>query len=87
MNEAAVKQKLDELFQMAGCTASEAHGVYVGTQAGDISVEEALDQLRMHLRYLIFDVEATRRENSYLRRMLDLRNRHRREDDSGPAGG
>jgi hypothetical protein len=86
MNEAAVMKKLDELFEMTGCRGGDSHGLYVPAAAQQ-DLEEALDQLRIQLRYLMFDVEATRRENSYLRRMLELRNRHRRDEDNDSPGG
>ena len=35
------------------------------------TIEESLEHLRLILKYLLFDVEATRRENSYLRKMLE----------------
>ena len=34
-------------------------------------LQESLDYLRLAIKYLVFDLEATRRENSYLRRMLE----------------
>ena len=34
-------------------------------------LQETLDFLRLSVKYLVFDLEATRRENDYLRRMLD----------------
>ena len=34
-------------------------------------LQESLDYLRLAIKYLVFDLEATRRENSYLRNMLD----------------
>ena len=34
-------------------------------------LQEALDYLRLSVKYLVFDLEATRRENAYLRRMLE----------------
>ena len=36
-------------------------------------VQESLDYLRVAIKYLLFDLEATRRENSYLRKMLQQR--------------
>ena len=33
-------------------------------------LQETLDFLRLSIKYLVFDLEATRRENAYLRRML-----------------
>ncbi|HWB53999.1 MAG TPA: hypothetical protein VG722_07395 [Tepidisphaeraceae bacterium] len=34
-------------------------------------LQENLDHLRLSIKYLVFDLEATRRENGYLRKMLD----------------
>ena len=34
-------------------------------------LQENLDYLRLSVKYLVFDLEATRRENTYLRKMLD----------------
>lgn len=33
-------------------------------------LHEGIDHLRLHVKYLLFDLEATRRENQNLRRML-----------------
>jgi len=35
------------------------------------ALQESLDYLRLGIKYLLFDLEATRRENSYLRKMLE----------------
>ena len=35
------------------------------------NLQESLDYLRLSIKYLVFDLEATRRENGYLRRMLE----------------
>jgi len=35
------------------------------------SLQESLDYLRLSIKYLVFDLEATRRENNYLRKMLE----------------
>lgn len=35
------------------------------------SLQESLDYLRVSIKYMIFDLEATRRENAYLRKLLD----------------
>ncbi|HEY0008529.1 MAG TPA: hypothetical protein VGB55_07390 [Tepidisphaeraceae bacterium] len=35
------------------------------------SLQESLDYLRLSIKYLVFDLEATRRENQYLRRMIE----------------
>jgi len=35
------------------------------------NLQESLDYLRLSIKYLMFDLEATRRENNYLRKMLE----------------
>jgi hypothetical protein len=35
------------------------------------SLQESLDYLRLSIKYLVFDLEATRRENGVLRKMLE----------------
>ena len=39
-------------------------------KATTTGVQDSLDYLRVAIKYLLFDLEATRRENSYLRKML-----------------
>ncbi len=47
-------------------------------------LQESLDYLRLSIKYLVFDLEATRRENSYLRKMLEQDRSH--GADSGQDG-
>jgi len=35
------------------------------------TLHDSLDHLRLTVKYLLFDLEATRRENQYLRKMLE----------------
>jgi len=35
------------------------------------NLQDSLDHLRLTVKYLLFDLEATRRENKYLRKMLE----------------
>lgn len=35
------------------------------------ALQESLDQLRLSVKYLVFDLEATRRENRYLKQLLN----------------
>jgi hypothetical protein len=47
-------------------------------------LQESLDYLRLSVKYLVFDLEATRRENAYLRRLIEQSNRdhnHTHEED------
>lgn len=80
MTEAAVKRKLYELlhilaaFPETGKPGGASQGLYVSHGSGDKdSAEQALDLLRLQMKYLLFDLEATRRENRYLRQMLRSR--------------
>jgi chromosome segregation ATPase len=43
-------------------------------------LQGSLDYLRLSVKYLVFDLEATRRENAYLRRLLEQSNRQRNEE-------
>ena len=46
-------------------------------------LQESLDYLRLSIKYLMFDLEATRRENSYLRKMLEQQQQGNEEDEPG----
>ncbi len=35
------------------------------------TLQESIDFLRLGIKYMLFDLEATRRENAYLRKMLE----------------
>ena len=37
-------------------------------------LQDSLDHLRLSVKYLVFDLEATRRENKYLRNMIETEN-------------
>ena len=37
-------------------------------------LQETLDYLKLTIKYLLFDLEATRRENAYLRKLLEETN-------------
>jgi len=94
MNEAAIKQKVLELCQVITALPSgKGQTQTVHSQAplvdkvqcsktstGTEAVENWLDQLRLQVKYLMFDLEATRRENRYLRQMIDNR-RHPNSDE------
>ena len=44
-------------------------------------LQDALDYLRLSVKYLVFDLEATRSENAYLRRMIEQSNRERERNN------
>lgn len=89
MNEAVVRTRIRELMEMlraapaARTAADPAQGVYLPHRpTHELGVAEELDHLRLQLKYVLFDLEATHRENKYLRQMLDSRrNRPHRDDD------
>ncbi len=51
-------------------------------QASVAQLQDSLDHLRLSIKYLVFDLEATRRENGYLRKLIEQANR----DDSPSPG-
>jgi len=86
MKEAVIRKRLLELCQtVATPTRAEkatesGSGIYVAATSGEPSLEESLDCLRLQVKYLLFDLEASRRENGYLRQMLE--NRRNQDDDT-----
>ena len=96
MNEAAVRKRLSELtFVMTERpgpdrrASAKGEGLYLPCGAAcHASIEEAFEHLRVLTKYLVFDLEATRRENRYLRQMLESRlQRDRDQDGNDDSGG
>ncbi len=82
MDEKTFHTKLDELMQEIATLPKEqqARLTEMAAQARDrqaklrktvTDLQESLDYLRLSIKYLVFDLEATRRENAYLRKMLE----------------
>ena len=82
MNEQDFQQKLSELLQQIGQLPSpeKEHLQTLADTARDrhhqmkktvSELQESLDYLRLSIKYLVFDLEATRRENAYLRKLLE----------------
>jgi hypothetical protein len=63
---AAEREKLQRL-------ADETRARHERLKATVSSLQESLDYLRLSIKYLVFDLEATRRENNCLRKMLEDR--------------
>ena len=88
MNEAAIREGLKELREILLQTPKAAKptellksGMYLHCiPAPQSEPEEILDHLRVMVKYIVFDLEATRRENRYLRQMLETRSQRERED-------
>jgi len=89
MDEAAVRNQLNELRDILTKTPSRdpvamasMEGLCLAHRAaGEPSLEECLDYLRVLTKYVAFDLEATRRENRYLRQMLETRPHRDRDED------
>lgn len=82
MNESTFQRKLGELVQEIGTLppsqrkrlemlAQETKDRHVELKKSVSSLQDSLDYLRLSIKYLLFDLEATRRENSYLRKLLE----------------
>lgn len=82
MDEATFQKKLSELVAEID-TLPEAERTRLKELAAETqqrhddirksvrSLQDSLDFLRLSIKYLMFDLEATRRENAYLRKMLE----------------
>ena len=82
MDEATFQRKLAELVATIG-TLPPGHRAKLQVLADQAklqhaklaqtvsSLQESLDFLRLSIKYLIFDLEATRRENASLRQLLE----------------
>ncbi|MBN2445827.1 MAG: hypothetical protein JXO22_03835 [Phycisphaerae bacterium] len=65
--EALPEGERDRLRQLASET-KQRHEQIKKSMSG---LQESIDFLRLSIKYLLFDLEATRRENGYLRKMLE----------------
>jgi hypothetical protein len=61
------RQRLMEL-------AHETQARHEQIKATFSQLQEGIDYLRLHVKYLLFDLEATRRENVELRKILKSKN-------------
>ena len=81
MNEAAIRQRLAELTDAivdlpGGKSPGAEEGICASCSSSkDRTLDNSIDLLRLQVKYLLFDLEATRRENRYLRQMLEQRRR------------
>mgnify|MGYP000938718679 CR=1 FL=1 len=89
MNEQDFQQKLGELLTQIGelpadqrgrleQLAGEAKDRHARMRKTVADLQDSLDYLRLSVKYIMFDLEATRRENAYLRSLL--------EKQTGPQG-
>jgi hypothetical protein len=85
MNEQEFQAKLGELISQIGHLpegeqhdlvklAEETKSRHDRMKKTIADLQDSLDYLRLSVKYLVFDLEATRRENQYLRKLLDRQN-------------
>jgi len=85
MDKANLENKLNELvnefggmgdprYRKLAMLAKQARESHKQLQRSVDSLQESLDYLRICIKYQLFDLEATRRENQYLRKLLEDRN-------------
>lgn len=85
MDEAQLEDKLKELVKEFGgavdpyrklaMLAKQASESQKKLERSVNNLQESLDYLRICIKYQLFDLEATRRENEYLRKILGENNR------------
>lgn len=75
MDEESFRRKLGEILgvlEAPAATAPPPDPTWTDQLADSVArLHAAVDQLRLRAKYLVFDLEATRRENAYLRAMLE----------------
>ncbi len=96
MNEQDFQQKLAELIgQIDGlpegqraplhAIANETRERHERMKKTVADLQESLDYLRLSVKYLVFDLEATRRENDYLRKLIESQSKRDTPDDDHSA--
>ena len=82
MNEETFQRKLGELIAEIATLpagdrdklellASQTHQRHLQLKATVSQLQESIDFVRLSIKYMLFDLEATRRENAQLRKMLE----------------
>lgn len=85
MNEQEFQTRLSDLVEQISTLpadqrerlsklADEAKARHSTMQKTVSELQDSLDYLRLSIKYLLFDLEATRRENGYLRKLLEKQN-------------
>jgi len=85
MDETSLENKLNDLVKEFGgagdpryrklaMLARQARDNHKQLQKSVDGLQESLDYLRICIKYQLFDLEATRRENKYLRKLLEEKN-------------
>lgn len=86
MDDNVFEGKLNELVNEIGSIpapekkklviwARQTHQGHKKLRKSVTNLQESLDYLRVSIKYLLFDLEATRRENTYLKKLLEENNK------------
>lgn len=86
MDETAFEARLNELIREIGSIpvpqrnklvelAKKTHECHKKLEKSINGLQDSLDYLRVSIKYMLFDLEATRRENNYLKKLLEESNR------------
>jgi hypothetical protein len=88
MDDDSLQQRLDELVKALGGTPDGQQLADLARQVVDShqklrasldSLQEALDYLRVCIKYQAFNLDCTRRENEYLKKLLEDKNKDHRD--------
>jgi len=82
MSESEFQQSLGDLItqieslpadqkERLNALADEARERHTRMKKTVADLQDSMDYLRLSIKYLLFDLEATRRENAYLRKLLE----------------
>jgi hypothetical protein len=96
MNEAEFQKRLAELVaeidtlpkderERLRKLANESRDRHEQIKKSVDTLQESIDFLRLGIKYMLFDLEATRRENTYLRKMLEQDPNSDNNDNSSEA--
>lgn len=79
MEETILRERLIELSEALTPVPPQPAGGSLGAYTAHVprpcgkTVDDLMDYIRLQTKYVMFDLEATRRENRYLRKMLERR--------------
>lgn len=82
MDERSLQQNVNDLLSQIGsmpdseqaklaALANETKQRHDRIKQSVSSLQDSIDYLRLSVKYVLFDLEATRRENAYLRKILE----------------
>ena len=64
---------IDEIAEIPQVDETSVQRSSLGQADKPVDRDDYLDELRLYVKYLLFDLDATRRENLYLKKLLEKR--------------